>query len=59
VLRLADAEADWLVVGIRRDAGEQLAQLFERVRVQAVEMWIHGDVFSLAIFEVRRAIIAT
>jgi hypothetical protein len=46
VLRLADAEADGLVVGIRRNAGEQLAQLFERVGVQAVEMWIHGDVFS-------------
>jgi hypothetical protein len=30
------------VLGIRRDAGQQLAQLFERVGVQSFEMWIHG-----------------
>jgi hypothetical protein len=30
------------VLGIRRHAGKQLAQLFERVGVQSVEMWIHG-----------------
>jgi hypothetical protein len=46
VLRFADAQADGLEVGIRRHAGEQLAQLFERIGMQAVEMWIHGDVFS-------------
>jgi hypothetical protein len=31
-----------------RDAGEEPAQLFERIGVQAVEMWVHGEVFFLA-----------
>jgi hypothetical protein len=32
----------WAVLGIRCDAGEQLAQLFEGVGVQSFEVWIHG-----------------
>jgi hypothetical protein len=46
MLRFSDAQADGLVLGMRRDAGEELAQLFERIGVQAVEVWIHGVMVS-------------
>jgi hypothetical protein len=41
VLRLADGEFDLLVFGIRRHAGKQSAQLFERVGLKLGEMRIH------------------
>jgi hypothetical protein len=41
VLRLADAQADVGVLRIRDNAGKQLTQLFERVGVQFLEVWIH------------------
>ena len=41
VLRLADRQLDFLVLRIRRDAGEQLAQLFEGVGLELGEMRIH------------------
>jgi hypothetical protein len=51
VLGFADAEADMGILGIRRDAGEQLAQLFEGIGVQSFEMWVHGAVRSDGSFE--------
>ena len=42
VLGFADAQADRRV-GIRGQPGKQLAQLFERVGMQFVEVWIHGS----------------
>jgi hypothetical protein len=38
MLRLADGQIDRAQPGWRRDAGEQLAQSFERVRLQKREL---------------------